>query len=103
MYPLGGRAYIQQKNDTKAPYHDVQSVFRNMGPGTIALDEITAKEDCDSLLDAAWCGVDLIATAHAGSKKELLERRIYKPLIETKLFETLIVLKEDKSWTMERM
>lgn len=81
----------------------IQSVLRNMGPGTIALDEITAREDCDSLLDAAWCGVDLIATAHAGSKKELLERRIYKPLIETKLFETLIVLKEDKSWTMERM
>ena len=81
----------------------ILSLLRNMGPGTIALDEITAKEDCNCLLDATWCGVDLIATAHAGSKDELLSGRIYKPLIETNIFETLIVLKEDKSWYLERM
>lgn len=81
----------------------IDAVLRNMGPGTIAVDEITAREDCCSLLNAGWCGVDLIATAHAGSKKDLLSRSVYRPILDTKLFETLLVLREDKSWYTERM
>lgn len=81
----------------------IRCVLRNMGPGTIAVDEITAKEDCDGLLGAAWCGVDLIATAHAGDKNQLLSSKIYKPLLDTHLFDTLLVMKEDKSWYIERM
>lgn len=77
--------------------------LRTMNPKIIALDEITEEADCRSLIHAGWCGVRLIATAHAGSKKELLTRPIYKPLMDSCLFDTLIVLTRDKSWHEERI
>ncbi len=81
----------------------IESVLRNMGPDVIAMDEITAKEDCQALLHAGWCGVRLLATAHAGSREDLLHRPVYKPIIESKLFDHLIIMKADKSWHIERM
>ena len=81
----------------------IETVLRNMTPDTIAVDEITAKEDCEALLHAGWCGVKLLATAHAADKSDLAQRPIYRPLIESKLFDTLIVLRPDKSWFAERM
>ena len=83
--------------------HGIISVLRSMGPTTIAVDEITAEEDCRALLHAGWCGVNLLATAHASSKSDLLTRTIYRPVIETKLFDTLLIMNRDKSWTAERL
>lgn len=81
----------------------IEMLLRTMSPDTIAVDEITAKGDCDALLQAGWCGVKLLATAHAGSREDLFSRGVYAPLVHTGLFDTLIVLQTDKSWTMERM
>lgn len=78
-------------------------ILRNMGPTTIAVDEITAEEDSQALANAAWCGVDLLATAHARDKKELYSRQVYKPIIENKIFSHLLVLRQDKSWYTERL
>ena len=77
--------------------------LRCMGPSTIAVDEITEEEDCNALIRAGWCGIDLIATAHAGSKQDLFGRKIYAPIIQSRLFSTLVILHEDKSWHIERM
>lgn len=79
------------------------TLLRCMGPDTIAVDEITADTDCEALLQAGRCGVKLIATVHAGSKGDLLKRPIYRMLLESKLFDNLIVLHKDKSFTLERM
>ena len=81
----------------------MEVMLRTMGPETIAVDEITSEEDCNGLLHAAWCGVSLIATAHAASKYDLLNRPVYKPLIKGKIFDTLVILQKDKSWKTERM
>jgi stage III sporulation protein AA len=81
----------------------VEILLRNMTPQTIAVDEITAEEDCEALLNAGWCGVKLLATAHAGSKLDLLNRPIYKPLIESGIFDTLLTMRPDKSWIGERL
>ncbi len=81
----------------------VEAVLRNMSPDIIAVDEITAQEDCLALLHAGWCGVKLLATAHAGCKEDLLSRPVYRPIIETSLFDTLLILRPDKSWYMEEM
>ena len=83
--------------------HGIEAVLRNMGPSIIAMDEITAQSDCDALIRAGWCGVTLLATAHAGSYKDLLSRPVYRPIIESKLFETILVIQPDKSWRLERM
>ena len=81
----------------------IEAVLRSMNPEWIAVDEITAEADCDALLHAGWCGVDLLATAHASSVADLRSRPVYRPLINARLFSTVIVLKKDKSWTKERI
>ena len=81
----------------------IDMAVRVMNPDTVAVDEVTAKEDCQALINAGWCGIRLLATAHASSKAEYLQRPIYKPLVESKLFDTLLVLQTDKSWRTERI
>ena len=74
-----------------------------MSPQIIAVDEITSASDCEALLQAGWCGVKLLATAHAASREELFTRPVYKPIIEMKLFDSLIIMRNDKTWYSERM
>ena len=81
----------------------IEVMLRNMTPQTIAVDEITAQGDCIALLHAGWCGVKMIATAHAGSRYELEKRPVYRPLLDSCLFDTLLVLNRDKTWSCERM
>lgn len=81
----------------------IDAVLRNMSPTVIAVDEITAQEDCTALIHAGWCGVALLATAHAESRADLYARPVYKPIMESRLFETLLILQPDKSWRMERI
>lgn len=81
----------------------IEMALRTMGPKCIAVDEITALEDCQALMSAGWCGVELLATAHAAHLADLKRRAVYKPLAECGLFEHIITLRRDKSWQMERM
>ena len=81
----------------------IEMVLRSMGPSCIAVDEITAAADCDALLQAGWCGVRLLSTAHASSAHDLKGRPLYRPLLSSRLFDHLIVLRRDKSWREERM
>lgn len=81
----------------------IEMLIRSMNPDTIAIDEITAAEDCDALLHSGWCGINLLATAHAGSKSDLMQRPIYRPIIDSHLFETLIVMNNDMSFHIERL
>ena len=83
--------------------HGIEIALRNLGPEVIAVDEITAAEDCSALLHAGWCGVRLIATAHAGSAHDLYNRPVYRPLVKSGLFDTLLVMQKDKTWTAERI
>ena len=79
------------------------NLIRTMGPVSIAVDEITHEDDCTALLNAGWCGVTLLATAHARNKTDLMTRPIYRPIIEKKLFDYLIIMHPDKSWSAERL
>ncbi len=81
----------------------VEILLRTMGPSCIAVDEITAKGDCAALIQAANCGVRLLATAHAGSRKDFISRSVYRPLIEENVIHTLLILRRDKSYITERM
>lgn len=99
-FPVGLRVDVLSGCDKRT---GIDKILRTMGPDTIAIDEITAEEDCQALLHAGWCGVNLIATAHADSLTALQLRPIYKPLIHSRLFENVIVLQPDKSWITERL
>jgi stage III sporulation protein AA len=77
--------------------------LKTMGPGCIAVDEITSERDCHSLMKAAWCGVDLLATAHAASLTHLLCSPVYRPLMEAKVFGNVVCLSGDKSWDVKEV
>lgn len=78
-------------------------LLRVMSPAVIAMDEVTSEGDCASLMKAGWCGVQLLATAHAASKADLMARPIYAPLVKSGIFDTLVILQQDKSFRAERM
>lgn len=83
--------------------HGIDILLRTMGPATIAVDEITAESDCQAMIRAGWCGVRLLATAHAASRADLESRPVYRPLVGSKLFDSIVILRPDKSWRLERM
>lgn len=81
----------------------IDMALRTMGPQCIAVDEITSQEDCDSLAAACWCGVELLATAHAASSADLRRRKVYRPLVESGLFSSVLVLSQDQHWHLEEV
>lgn len=81
----------------------IEVMLRNMSPSVIAMDEITAEEDCRALIHAGWCGVKLMATAHGSSMEDLHNRPIYKTLTENFLFDTVVLMRSDKTWYTERV
>ena len=81
----------------------VLMALKTMGPKCVAVDEITAYEDCQALLSAGWCGVELLATAHASDSGDFKRRPVYRPLAESGLFEYMVILGRDKSRRVERM
>lgn len=81
----------------------IEMALRTMRPSCIAVDEITAHNDCRALINAANCGVRLVATAHAASVKDFRTRTVYRPLIEHYVFDTLIVMNKDRTYEVERM
>lgn len=109
IFPLsGGHTCFEPGENTdvltgRRKADGIEMVLRTMGPGWIAVDEITAEEDCRALIRAGWCGVKLAATAHASSLSDLRSREIYRPLVQTGLFRQAIILHMDKSWHRERI
>lgn len=81
----------------------LEMLIRTMNPRWIAVDEITAAEDCEALIHASWCGVSLLAAAHAENLHDLMHRPVYAPLVSGGVFENIIVMQPDKSWRLERM
>lgn len=81
----------------------IEMLLRTMGPECIAVDEITAEADCQALIQAANCGVRLLATAHAASLSDFRCRRVYRLLAEQNVIDTLLILRRDKSYVTERM
>ena len=81
----------------------IEILLRTMSPRWIAVDEISSEEDCDALWKAGWCGVSLIATAHAENLDEFLSRPVYRPIVSKKLFDWIVCLNREQNWTLERM
>ena len=81
----------------------IEMLLRNMSPGIIAVDEITAAEDCNALTQASHCGVKLFATAHAECISDLNKRPIYKQLMNSRIFESVVIMQPDKTWKVERV
>lgn len=106
LFPLGNLFETGPRTDVLtgcSKSQGIEMALRTMGPGCIAVDEITSAENCAALLTAGWCGVELLATAHAADCRDLYRRPVYRPLAESGLFSKALVLSRDKSWHLERM
>ena len=71
----------------------LELLLRGMNPQVLAVDEITAERDIEAMAWAAGCGVTLLATAHGGSSVDLTHRPLYRRLMEYRLFERVVLLK----------
>lgn len=68
-------------------------LLRCMSPELIAMDEISEPEDADACRSAAYCGVSLLATAHAADASELSRREVYRMLQREQIFARAIVIR----------
>ena len=76
-------------------------VLKAMGPGCIAVDEITDEQDCRALQEAGWCGVSVLGTAHAWDIRDLENRPVYRILLNSGFFRSVVVMHSDKTWHLE--
>jgi stage III sporulation protein AA len=58
-----------------------------MTPELIICDEISNEDDAEAIRKATHSGVKLIATTHAGSYEELMQKEILKTLISSRTFD----------------
>ncbi len=70
----------------------MQMLLRAMAPQAIFCDEIGDMRDVQALLDAARCGVGLLASAHAGVLTDVLHRPVLRALYEAGAFERYLLL-----------
>ena len=109
-------SYLGQPQMDVGPHTDVLDacpkalgipmVLRAMNPQVIAVDEITVREDLRAVSLAVGCGVRLLATIHAGSVEELLERPLYRQLLEDKVFRLAVRISRDggeRSYAVEEL
>ncbi len=71
----------------------VSLLVRSMSPEVIITDEIGDRADADSLTEAVRCGVAVIASAHASSAEELMQREVLSGLIKSGAFRRVLLLK----------
>lgn len=71
----------------------IPMVLRAMNPQLIALDEISLSQDVETMLQAANCGVALLASIHAQDEYELSKKPCYCRMVQTQLFEKLVTIR----------
>lgn len=79
----------------------LMQLLRTMNPQLLACDEITAPEDVEAVRTCSYCGVKLLATAHAERAEDLIKRPLYRALLQLRVFERLAVLTPDRQFHME--
>jgi stage III sporulation protein AA len=67
-------------------------LLRVMNPQVIALDEIAGEEELEAVRYCAYSGVAVLATAHGDGIASLMERPLYRRLLESGAFSWCITL-----------
>lgn len=70
----------------------IMLLLRSMNPEIIALDEVTAAEDAAAIAQASYCGVGLVATAHACDIPDLESRPLYRSLLDMGVFTRCVII-----------
>lgn len=70
----------------------MRMLVRSMAPQVLVTDEIGRMVDAQALLDAASCGVGVLASAHASGLEDALNRPAVRLLFERRAFDRYILL-----------
>ena len=84
----------------------IPMVLRAMNPQIIAVDEITAWQDMKAMTLAVGCGVRLLATVHAANTEELMEKPLYRQLLEERIFRLAVCISktaEGRAYRVEEL
>ncbi|MFI3312586.1 MAG: ATPase, T2SS/T4P/T4SS family [Eubacteriales bacterium] len=81
----------------------MELLLRVMNPTWLAVDEITATADIQAMVQASYCGVSILATAHGHSMEDLRRRPLYHQLLETEIFKQIALVNRDKQVKIERI
>lgn len=73
----------------------MSALLRGMNPQILAVDEITQASDVEAALEAVGCGVELLATAHGSCVADLQRRRVYRSVMEMKVFQRAVIIRND--------
>ncbi|MEA4965745.1 MAG: ATPase, T2SS/T4P/T4SS family [Oscillospiraceae bacterium] len=87
------RLDVGERTDVLSGGYKEQSVMlllRTMNPQWIAVDEITCAEDVAAMEKCAYCGVHLLATAHAAGVQDLRQRPVYRDMLARHIFGNLV-------------
>lgn len=74
----------------------IAMAIRSLSPNVIVTDEIGSIEDCSALFDAAKSGVGFVASMHAQSKADAMQRQGMPPLFQNDVIKRIITLGKNK-------
>lgn len=72
----------------------IQYLLRSMSPQIIAVDEIAGDCDLKAVEQAFGCGCRILATTHAGSMEELMQKPHWKKVFSLNIFKRFIVIEK---------
>ena len=73
---------------------------RALNPNFIITDELMGESDLNSVINAIYCGVSVIATAHANSPKDFFNRFNYDFSKNNKIFDYFVVISNENGVRM---
>lgn len=71
-------------------------LLRTMSPEVIVTDEIGSEPDAMAIMDAATCGVAVLASAHGGSLNEVLKRSSLRKITNSGTFKRYLLLSRSR-------
>lgn len=70
----------------------ITMLMRSMNPQIIAVDEISAQADIESIGQAALCGAVLFASVHGSDLKEMRKRPKLRELLSSGIFQRAVII-----------
>lgn len=86
---------LGERVDVMDGCHKVEAIarlLRSMAPEALVTDEVGGEEDARALLDAARCGVKLVASAHAGDLADARRRPAIARMLRGGAFHHAVVM-----------
>ncbi len=91
---------LGQNCDLLTGYPKTQGLLhaiRGLSPEFLVCDELSGTQDTEAVEQALNAGVALIATVHAGDRRDLVHKRHIRTLLETGAFASVILLSDRRT------